>query len=87
MYSLKCGNNSKNRLKGVSKSQSKHIKFEECYNCLFGGEYQKDCDKYKVRSIDHGKYLQRVKKTTLSLFDGKRCYINETESKPWNWKK
>ena len=29
-------------------------------------------------------YLQRVKKTTLSLFDDKLCYKNETESKPWN---
>ena len=24
------------------------------------------------------------KKSTLSLFDDKRCYINETESIPWN---
>ena len=30
-------------------------------------------------------YLQRVKNSTLSLFDDKRCYINETESKPWNY--
>ena len=29
----------KNKIKGISKSQSKHIKFEEYYNCLFGGEY------------------------------------------------
>ena len=29
MYSFKCGYNSKNILKGISKSQSKHIKFEE----------------------------------------------------------
>ena len=29
-------------------------------------------------------YLQRVKKSTLSIFGDKRCYINETESKPWN---
>ena len=35
---------SKNKLKGISKSQSKHIKFEEYYNCLFGGGYQKECD-------------------------------------------
>ena len=31
-------------------------------------------------------HLQEVKKSTLSLFDDKRCYINETESKPWNGK-
>ena len=29
-------------------------------------------------------YLQRVKKSTLSQFDDKRCYIKETENKPWN---
>ena len=40
MYSLKCGDNSKNKLKGISKSQSKHIKFGEYYNCLFDGQYQ-----------------------------------------------
>ena len=42
-YSFKCKNNDeiKNKIKGISKSQSKHIKFEEYYNCLFGGKYQK----------------------------------------------
>ena len=29
MYAFKCGNDSKNKLKGISKSQSKYIKFEE----------------------------------------------------------
>ena len=42
MYSFKCGDDSKNKLKGISKSQSKHIKFDEYKNCLFGGEYQKN---------------------------------------------
>ena len=43
-YSFKCKNNdgSKNKIKRISKSQSKHNKFEEYYNCLFGGEYQKN---------------------------------------------
>ena len=27
--------------------------------------------------------LQEVKKSTLSIFDDKRCYINEAESIPW----
>ena len=27
--------------------------------------------------------LQEVKKLTLSIFDDKRCYINNIESKPW----
>ena len=29
LYSFKCGGDSKNKLKGVSKSQTKHIKFED----------------------------------------------------------
>ena len=84
MYTFKCGNDSKNKLKGVSKSQSKHIKFEEYKKCLDGEEYQKECENYILRSINHEMYLQEVKKSTISIFDDKRCYINETESKPWN---
>ena len=57
---------------------------EEDYNCLFGGEYQNECDNYIIRSINHEKYLQQVKKSTLSIFDDKRCYIIEIESIPWN---
>ena len=85
-YSFKCENNdeNKNKIKGISKSQSKHIKFEEYYNCLFGREYQKECDNYIIRSLNHEMYLQKVKKSTLSHFDDKRCYINETESIPWD---
>ena len=29
-------------------------------------------------------FLQEIKKSTLSVFDDKRCYIIETESKQWN---
>ena len=85
-YSFKCKNEDekKNKIKGISKSQSKHIKFEEYYNCLFGREYQKECNNYIIRSINHEMVLQEVKKSTLSLFDDKRCYINNIESKPWN---
>ena len=62
-YSFKCKNNdeNKNKIEGISKSQSKHIKFEEYYNCLFGGEYQKECKNYIIRSIDHEMVLQEVK--------------------------
>ena len=85
-YSFKCKDNKedKNKIKGISKSQSKHIKFEEYYNCLFSKEYQKECNNYIIRSIDLEMVLQEVKKSTLSIFDDKRCYINETESIPWN---
>ena len=84
-YSFKCkhNNENKNKMKGISKSQSNHIKFEEYYNCLFGREYQKECDNYFIRSNNHEMYLQKVRNITLSLFDDKRCYKNETESKPW----
>ena len=49
-YSFKCKDKdeNKNKIKGVSKSHSKHNKLEEYYNCLFGGEYQKECDNYII---------------------------------------
>ena len=84
MYAFKCGDDSKNRLKGISKSFSLNINFGEGYKCLFGGEYQQECDTFIIRSIKHELKLQRVKKSTLSQFDDKRCYINKTESIPWN---
>ena len=84
LFRCKYKHENKNKIKRISKSQSKHIKFEENYNCLFGGEYQKECDNYIIRSLSHEMVLQKVKKSTLSIFDDKRCYINETESMPWN---
>ena len=84
MYAFKWGDDSKTKLKGISKSQSKNIKFEEYYNCLFGGKYQQECDNYIIRSINHEMYLQRVKRSTRSQFDDKQSYINNIESIPWN---
>ena len=84
MYAFKCGDESKNKLKGISKSQSKNIKFEEYKKCLDGDDYQKECNNYIIRSINHEMVLQEVKKSTLSIFDDKGCYINNIESKPWN---
>ena len=52
---------------------------------LSGEEYLKGCDNYILRSINHEMYLQKLKKSTLSLFDDKRRYISETEIKPWNY--
>ena len=74
-YSFKCKDKdeNKNKMKRISKPQSKHIKFEEYYNCLFDREYQKECNNYIIRSINHQMILQEVKKSTLSLFDDKRC--------------
>ena len=84
MYAFKCGGDSKNKLKGISKSQSKNIKFEEYKKSLDGENYQHECDNYIIRSISHEMVLQEVKKSTLSIFDNKRCYINNIESIPWN---
>ena len=69
-YSFKCKNNdeNKNKIKGISKSQSKHIKFEEYYNCLFGREYQRECSNYIIRSINHEMVLQEVKKINIIYF-------------------
>ena len=41
VFSLKCKNDdeSKNKLEGVSQSQSKHIKFEDCEKDLDGKDY------------------------------------------------
>ena len=72
------------KLKGISKPQSKSIKFEEYKTCLDGEEYQRECNNYIIKSINHEMVLQEVKKTTLSIFDNKRCYINIIESKTWN---
>ena len=80
MYAFECGDDTKNKLKRISKSQSKIIEFEQYYNCLFGSKNQQECDNCIIRSINHEMYLQRVKKSTLSIFDDKRCYINETEN-------
>ena len=41
-YAIKCGNDSKNKLKGISKSQSKHIIFEEYKKCFDCESYQKE---------------------------------------------
>ena len=52
-YSFKCKGSddaSKSKLKGVSKSQSKHIKLEECRICLDGKENQKECNNSILKS-------------------------------------
>ena len=61
VHAFKCGDDSKNKLKGVSKSQTKNIKFEEYKKCLDGKEYQRECNKYFIRSINHEMHLQGVK--------------------------
>ena len=84
MYSFKCGDDIKNKFKGFSKSQLKHIKFEEYEKCLDGEKYQKECDNYLLHSINHEMYLQKVKKSTLSNFDDERKYLSNIKNLPWN---
>ena len=38
MYAFKCGDDNKNKLKGISKSQPKNINFEEYKKCLDGAK-------------------------------------------------
>ena len=76
-YAFKCRNISKNKLKGVFESQSKHIKYEEYKKCLEGKEYQRECNSFILRSTNHEMHLQEVKKSTLSIFDGKRNYLKK----------
>ena len=68
MYAFKCGDDSKNKLKGISKSQSRNIKFEEYKKCLDGEEYQQECDNYIIRSNNHEMVLQKVKKINTIYF-------------------
>ena len=42
---------SENKIKGISKSHSKHIEFEDFHNGLFGEKYQKECDNYIIRLL------------------------------------
>ena len=81
-YAFKYGDDIKNKLQGFSKSYSKNIKIDGYKKCLNGEEYQQECDNYIIRSLNHEMYLQRVKKSTLSLFDDKRCYLNNNKSIP-----
>ena len=61
MYAYRCGDDNKNKLKGDSKSQSKNIEFEEYKKCLDGASYQRECNIYIIRSINHEMVLQEVK--------------------------
>ena len=60
------------KIKGISKSHNK-LK-----------EYQQECDNYILKTINHETHLQEIKKSTLSIFDEERCYINNNESIPRN---
>ena len=86
MYAFKCKDKEedKNKLKGISKNQSKNIKFVEYKICLDGEELENECVNYILKSINHNMYMQGIKKTTLSIFDDKRNYLDNITIIPWN---
>ena len=83
-YAFRYGYDSKNKLKSFPQSCSKNIKFDEYKKCLHGEEHQQESDNYIIRSLNHEMNLQLVQKSALYLFDDKRCYKNNIESKPRN---
>ena len=68
MNVFKGGVDCKNNLKGVSKTYSENIKFEEYKKCLDDKKYQQECDDYIIRSINHEMYLQKTKKNLHYLY-------------------
>ena len=78
VFSFKCNDNNENRnkLEGISKSQTKYIKFEEYKVCLDGDGNINEGDNYILKSINHDMYLQKTRKATLSIFDDKNIYLH-----------
>ena len=66
--SFKCGDTIKNKLKGIPKPQSKHIKIEELEKCSDREVYQRESNNFIVRSINHEMHLQEVKKNQQYFF-------------------
>ena len=70
-YFYRCGGENINIMKIFSKSESKMIKFDDCFSCLFGSEHQKESDNYVTRSIKHDMRPRKKRENTISAFDGK----------------
>ena len=77
MYSFNFGGDCENKARRLSKSYSKEFQFQEYKNCLDGREYQRECNTYIFRSINHEMYLQILQESTLSIFE--RIYLNKKE--------
>ena len=67
MYEFKCRDGSKNNIKVISKSYSKKFQFEECKKCLDGEEYERECENFILRSVNHEMYLQNIKEFIIHL--------------------
>ena len=83
-YDFRCGDDSKKKLKSISKSQSTNIKFEQHKICLVGEENENVCDICILESISQDIYLQKERKTTISIFDDKKNYLYNIEKLSWN---
>ena len=79
-YSFKGTDKNTKNLRSFSKSKAKNIEFQEKFNCFFGGEYQKEWDIYPMRSIYLQRYFGKLTKISLSGFDEKRKYLNNSET-------
>ena len=82
-YAFKCGDDSKKKLKVFSKIQTKNIKIVEYKFCLDGEKSVNECENYILKSINRDMYLQKIRRTKLSIFVDKRNYLNSIESLPW----
>ena len=67
MYAFICADDYKIKLKGVSKSYFKKIRFAEYKKCLDDKKYQQECDNYITRWLHRERYLQRVKNLHFSF--------------------
>ena len=79
---MKCENDSKNKILAPLNLIQNMLSLRNTKKCLDGGEYQKERKIYFLRSINYEKYLQQVNKSTSCIFDDKRCYESNIESKP-----
>ena len=61
------GDDSKNNLKGISKSQMKKFKIEKYKNCLDGEENENVCDRYILKSSNHERHLHKKEKHSIFL--------------------
>ena len=59
-----------------------HIKYEEYYSGLLGGEYKEECDMYILKSINHEMCLQKLSKKSFSIFDVKKNCLKNINNLP-----
>ena len=72
MYAFKSGEVSKIKIKGISKKHLKDVKCGVFKKCLDGEKNIEECDNSIFRPVNQEMYLQKIKKSSLSVFDDKR---------------